>query len=146
MTTKTTAELLALDAEIGRELDRGFEFYPSETAGKEYAEALLRKRASIRAELERRDYVRELNTSMPIDLCRPGGIGHAGLSRLTLPQPRKEPTMTTATLKNKYHRDGTVTYWSVYQQVWARGDRVSDRELAAMSTEERERTIRHLTR
>lgn len=45
------------------------------------------------------------------------------------------------------HRDGTVTYWSVYEQRWVvRAEQVPDRELAAMGTEERERVIRHLAR
>lgn len=47
--------------------------------------------------------------------------------------------------KTTYHRDGTVTYWSVYYQVWVRrASIVSDRELAAMSGDERERVQRHL--
>lgn len=38
------------------------------------------------------------------------------------------------------HRDGTVTYWSVYEQVWNhRAEVVPDRELAAMSGDERKR-------
>ena len=44
----------------------------------------------------------------------------------------------------KYHRDGTVTYWSVYQQVWVRSSRISDEELAAQGSD-RERIIRHTT-
>jgi hypothetical protein len=58
--------------------------------------------------------------------------------------------MTTKTQRDPYratlHRDGTVTYWSVYQQVWVRSDRLSDRELAARGPEERERIERHLLR
>ena len=38
------------------------------------------------------------------------------------------------------HRNGTVTYWSVYEQCWARhAHSVPDSELAAMSQRERER-------
>ena len=45
----------------------------------------------------------------------------------------------------KCHRDGTVSYWSVYEQQWrVRVHGVPDRELAAMSAEERERVMRHL--
>ena len=45
-----------------------------------------------------------------------------------------------------YHRDGAVTYWSVYQQQWVKhATDVPDRELAAMSTDEREKMFRHLT-
>lgn len=44
-----------------------------------------------------------------------------------------------------YHRDGTVTYWSVYNQVWVkRAQSVPAKELAAMSSDERERVQRHL--
>ena len=51
-------------------------------------------------------------------------------------------------MKNKYHRNGDVTFWSVYRQVWLRchASRISDRELAAMSSEERERITRHAAR
>jgi len=49
------------------------------------------------------------------------------------------------TMKNTYHRDNTVTYWSVYQQQWVhRAASVPDRELAAMSSRERERVLRHV--
>lgn len=45
------------------------------------------------------------------------------------------------------HRDGSVTYWSVYAQQWCRRVRgVSDAELAAMPTRGRARVIRHLDR
>lgn len=45
------------------------------------------------------------------------------------------------------HRDGTVTYWSVYSQSWER--RVSvlpTREVVAMSKSDRNRVLRHLER
>ena len=47
-------------------------------------------------------------------------------------------------LKNTYHRDGTVTFWSCYQQVWTRCDaaRIDHAELAAMSDTERARIAR----
>ena len=49
------------------------------------------------------------------------------------------------TPKTTYHRDGTITYWSVYSQVWVRrADNVPDRELAAMDRVERTRVQRHL--
>jgi hypothetical protein len=42
-------------------------------------------------------------------------------------------------MKTICHRDGTVTYWSAYDQVWKRHEReISDRELAEMGSEERE--------
>lgn len=48
-------------------------------------------------------------------------------------------------IKTTYHRDGTVTYWSVYNQVWVRrASSVPNKELAAMSGNERERVQRHL--
>jgi len=43
------------------------------------------------------------------------------------------------------HHDGTVTYWSVYEQSWQRRQaHVPDRELAAMSEKERKRVLHHL--
>ena len=50
----------------------------------------------------------------------------------------QEPTMKLNT-NTKYHEDGTVTFWSVYEQRWINhAQRVPDRELAAMPTDERE--------
>jgi hypothetical protein len=47
--------------------------------------------------------------------------------------------------KTIFHRDGTVSYWSVYNQVYIRrASTVPDNELAAMSGKERARVIRHL--
>lgn len=41
------------------------------------------------------------------------------------------------------HRDGTVTYWSVYRQQWVHRARVIDhQELAAMAPAERRRVLR----
>jgi hypothetical protein len=49
------------------------------------------------------------------------------------------------TMKTTYHKDGTVTYWSVFQQQWIRhSDSVSDQELAAMSAAERAKVLKHL--
>lgn len=48
-------------------------------------------------------------------------------------------------LKTTYHRDGTVTYWSVYEEMWLNhADDVPDQELAAMSSEERAKVLSHL--
>lgn len=59
-------------------------------------------------------------------------------------------TLTNATRpstgKTSYHRDGSVTYWSVYSQTWQRASAVSDCELAAMGHDERERVLRHTVR
>ena len=49
-------------------------------------------------------------------------------------------------IKNRYHRDRTITYWSVYRQLWVvRAGRVPDRELSAMNEGERRRIERHLS-
>lgn len=43
------------------------------------------------------------------------------------------------------HRNGTVSYWSVYEQRYYRETECIDqRELATMSWEEREKVLRHL--
>lgn len=48
-------------------------------------------------------------------------------------------------LRSICHKDGTVTYWSVYNRTWnERTLNVPDNELAAMSTKERERVVEHL--
>jgi hypothetical protein len=44
------------------------------------------------------------------------------------------------------HRDGSITFWSVYDQCWTRSVRVSDRELAAMSADDRKRVLRQMAR
>lgn len=54
---------------------------------------------------------------------------------------------TTTTSTTIAHRDGTITYWSVYAQEWRRRAwAVPDRELAAMSPRDRERVIAALGR
>ena len=42
---------------------------------------------------------------------------------------------------NTYHRDGSVSYWSVCRQQWVRetADKIANRELAAMRESERQR-------
>ena len=50
-------------------------------------------------------------------------------------------------MKLSLHRDGTVTYWSVYQQSWCvHVVRIPDRELAAMSTRDVSRILRHFSK
>jgi len=44
------------------------------------------------------------------------------------------------------HRDGSITFWSVYNQCWTRSVRVSDRELAAMPDADRKRVVRQMAR
>lgn len=49
--------------------------------------------------------------------------------------------------KPTMHRDGTITYWSVYEQSWCyRAEMVPDCELAAMSDADRTRALRHIDR
>ena len=49
-------------------------------------------------------------------------------------------------IKNRYRKNGTVTYFSVYQQTWIkRAGMIPDRELAAMDEDERRRTEGHLS-
>ena len=48
-------------------------------------------------------------------------------------------------LKPACHRDGTVTYWSVYRQSWERrAPLLPTRELVAMAKSDRNRVLRHL--
>lgn len=52
--------------------------------------------------------------------------------------------MTMTTTATKFHRDGTVTLWSVQCQSWQRLSNVSDETLASLPAAERHRVIRHL--
>ncbi len=47
-------------------------------------------------------------------------------------------------MKPIFHKDNTVTFWSVYEQRWIRVavQRISDEELAGMNFDERARVIR----
>jgi len=47
-------------------------------------------------------------------------------------------------MKTTFHRDGTVTYWSVYEQCWVHiaADLVGDRDLATLPEPERRRIRR----
>jgi len=45
--------------------------------------------------------------------------------------------------KTKFHRDGTVTIWDVYQQVWRRTAAPSDHVLASLPKKDRDRAIKH---
>ena len=48
-------------------------------------------------------------------------------------------------LKSTLHKDSTVTYWSIYEQVWCeRVQWIPDNELAAMSEPERTKVRKHL--
>jgi len=46
--------------------------------------------------------------------------------------------------KPSLHPDGTVTYWSVFEQRWIRTDVIPDREFAAMLMDECERVFDHV--
>jgi hypothetical protein len=49
--------------------------------------------------------------------------------------------------RTTYHRNGTVTYWSVYSQVWRRrASLISAADLAAMPEPERSRISRAMAR
>ena len=50
------------------------------------------------------------------------------------------------TMGSTCHRDGTVSYWSIYNQVWTRSRLVPDCELAAMGAAERARVRGHVVR
>ena len=54
--------------------------------------------------------------------------------------------MKTTTMT--YHRDGTVTYWDVYRQAWARidADLMSDEAIASLTAAERDKVARLVTR
>ena len=45
--------------------------------------------------------------------------------------------------KISYHRDGTVTYFSVYRQTWERKGFMPAHELAALSPADRKRVSAH---
>jgi hypothetical protein len=57
-------------------------------------------------------------------------------TRMTKPliKPNVQPTK---------HRDGTVSYWSVYNQQWVRDEliHIPDQELAAMGAERRQKIL-----
>lgn len=46
--------------------------------------------------------------------------------------------------KTTYHRDATVTFWSVSALRWVRTGNPTDKDLAAMSSTVRKRVIRHV--
>ena len=56
--------------------------------------------------------------------------------------------MRKGLLSATYHRDGSVTYWSVLRQEWDRAyslKQIGAVELAARGRDERQRIVRHLT-
>ena len=60
-------------------------------------------------------------------------------------RPNEQIWPGTSVDKSICHRDGTVSYWSVFQQAWkTRQERIPSQELAAMGEKERRRVMRHL--
>lgn len=53
------------------------------------------------------------------------------------PDGREDPSPPEPRYANRYHADGTVTYWSVHAQQWVRAATIPDRDLATMSDAER---------
>jgi hypothetical protein len=63
---------------------------------------------------------------------------------ITSTNPQTNRRKTKGPYDPTYHRDGTVTYWSVYHQRWVHRSRsISDEELAAAG-DDRARIMRHL--
>jgi len=61
------------------------------------------------------------------------------MSRSTTVRTRRQMGQYPTTV----HRDGTVSYWSVYEQRWVvRASRVPDDDYAALAREDRERIER----
>lgn len=56
---------------------------------------------------------------------------------------RRGHTIHVDQYRTTYHRNGTVTVWDVFQQVWTRTRRPSDAVLASMDAPERNRIMRH---
>ena len=54
--------------------------------------------------------------------------------------------LRTSRYAPKYHNHGVVTYWSVYEQRWIKSGYVPNRELAAMSEQDRIHVIEHMCR
>ena len=51
----------------------------------------------------------------------------------------------TNSLKTKFHKDGTITYWNIYLQNWVcKTNYINSRELASLSVEERTKVCEHL--
>lgn len=52
-------------------------------------------------------------------------------------------TKTKSAYSTTFHRDNTVTIWNVYTQQWQRTSKPSDSVLASLSSEERDRVVKH---
>ena len=64
-----------------------------------------------------------------------------------MPKPRHDttPNIKPSPRACTCHRDGTVSYWHVWDQQWVRepASQVSDRVLATLCDSERTRILRH---
>lgn len=56
----------------------------------------------------------------------------------------RKRAMTMTSTATKFHRDGTVTLWSVQCQSWQRLSHVSAETLASLPAQERRRVMSHL--
>jgi hypothetical protein len=50
----------------------------------------------------------------------------------------------TDSFKTKFHRDGSVTIWDVYQQQWVRTSRPTNQQLATLP--KRDRILKHIAK
>jgi len=81
-------------------------------------------------------------------LFKPVTFAHAS-PVVAWPEAIFQPTQKGDNMKKRItlHRNGSVTYWSVYHQSWTKGALyVPDKELAAMNETDRKRVIDHLSR
>jgi hypothetical protein len=67
-----------------------------------------------------------------------GGVNTTTQPKTAAASQNRDPFRTT------FHRDGTITFWNVYQQRWQRqrASSMSDQDLASMSQKDRARTLR----
>lgn len=66
------------------------------------------------------------------------------MKQLTLKSTRGGRPAVKGPYSPTLHRDGSVTYWSVYRQQWVRGRSLPDEDYAAQGIEDRDRIMRHL--
>jgi hypothetical protein len=50
------------------------------------------------------------------------------------------------TSKITYHRDGTITFWDVYQQRWTRTDNPSDQQLSTLPLAQVDKIKEHVSK
>lgn len=49
-------------------------------------------------------------------------------------------------MRTTFHKDGTMTYWSVYSQTWRRSYGISNDDLRAMSPQMQAKVSAHMVR